>query len=83
MGFTLGSMYWVNPKYSLDDLREDMRRVRENRPPILRLTAGGHEFLNLLLGKIPVSHSMLFGYQYTTHNTCPSAPGARSACRAQ
>ena len=36
MGFTLGSMYWVNPKYSPDDLREDMRRVRENRLTLLR-----------------------------------------------
>ncbi len=36
MEFTLGSMYWVNPKYSLDDFREDMRRVRENRLTLLR-----------------------------------------------
>ena len=34
--FTLGSMYWINPKYSLDDLRKDMRRVRENKLTLLR-----------------------------------------------
>ena len=34
--FTLGSMYWVNPKYSLDDFRADMRRVKENKLTFLR-----------------------------------------------
>ena len=37
MDFTLGSMYWINPKYSLEDFREDMRRVRENRLTLLRI----------------------------------------------
>ena len=35
--FTLGSMYWINPKYSLEDFREDMRRVKENRLTLLRI----------------------------------------------
>ena len=35
--FTLGSMYWINPKYSLEDFREDMRRVKENRLSMLRI----------------------------------------------
>lgn len=34
--FTLGSMYWINLKYSLDDFRADMRRVRENKISLLR-----------------------------------------------
>ena len=37
MEFTLGSMYWVDPKKNLDDFREDMRRVRENRLTLLRI----------------------------------------------
>ena len=37
MEFTLGSMYWVDPKKKLDDFREDMRRVRENRLTLLRI----------------------------------------------
>ena len=36
-GFTLGSMYWINPKYTLADFREDLRRVRENRITLLRI----------------------------------------------
>ncbi|MBP5640426.1 MAG: beta-galactosidase [Victivallales bacterium] len=35
--FTLGSMYWINPKYSLDDFRADMRRIRENKITLLRI----------------------------------------------
>ena len=35
--FTLGSMYWINPKYSLEGFREDMRRVKENRLSMLRI----------------------------------------------
>ncbi len=35
--FTLGSMYWVNPRYSLEDFRTDMRRVRENKITLLRI----------------------------------------------
>ena len=34
--FTLGSMYWINPKYTLEDFREDMRRVKENKITLLR-----------------------------------------------
>lgn len=34
--FTLGSMYWINPKYSLEEFREDMRRIKENRLSMLR-----------------------------------------------
>lgn len=34
--FTLGAMYWINPKYSLDDFRVDMRKVRENKLTLLR-----------------------------------------------
>ena len=30
-------MYWINPKYSLDDFRADMRRVRENKITLLRI----------------------------------------------
>ena len=30
-------MYWINPKYSLADFREDMRRVKENRLSMLRI----------------------------------------------
>ena len=37
MEFTLGSMYWVDPKKKLDDFRDDMRRVRENRLTLLRI----------------------------------------------
>ena len=36
--FTLGSMYWINPKYSLDDFRADMQRVKENRITLLRIS---------------------------------------------
>ncbi len=35
--FTLGSMYWINPKFSLDDFRADMRSVRENKITLLRI----------------------------------------------
>ena len=35
--FTLGSMYWINPKYSLEDFREDMRRIKENKITLLRI----------------------------------------------
>ena len=34
--FTLGSMYWINPKYTLDDLRADLRRVKEDHITMLR-----------------------------------------------
>ena len=37
MEFTLGSMYWINPNYTPDDFREDMRRIRENRISLLRI----------------------------------------------
>ncbi len=37
MNFTLGAMYWINPKYALDDFREDMRRVCDNRMDMLRV----------------------------------------------
>ena len=30
-------MYWINPKYSPDDFRRDMRRVRDNRIELLRI----------------------------------------------
>ena len=30
-------MYWINPRYSLQDFREDMRRVKENRLSMLRI----------------------------------------------
>ena len=36
MNFTLGSMYWINPRCSLDELREDMRRIADNRIDLLR-----------------------------------------------
>ena len=35
--FVLGSMYWINPKYSLDDFRKDLRRVKENHLSMLRI----------------------------------------------
>lgn len=35
--FTLGSMYWINPKYSLDDFRADLRRIQENKITLLRI----------------------------------------------
>lgn len=37
MDFTLGSMYWIDPRCSLDELREDMRRVVDNRITLLRI----------------------------------------------
>ena len=37
MGFTIGSMYWINPNYSLEEIRADMRRIRENRIKLLRI----------------------------------------------
>lgn len=36
MQFTLGSMYWVNPRYTDEEFRADVRRVRENRLTLLR-----------------------------------------------
>ena len=35
--FILGSMYWINPKYSLNDFRNDLLRVRENKITLLRI----------------------------------------------
>ncbi len=35
--FTIGAMYWINPKYSLDDFRKDMRNIQENKITLLRI----------------------------------------------
>ena len=35
--FTIGAMYWINPKYSLDDLRREMQIIKDNRISMLRI----------------------------------------------
>ena len=35
--FTLGSMYWINPKYSPDDFRREMQTIKDNRITMLRI----------------------------------------------
>ena len=35
--FSIASMYWINPNYSPDDIREDMKRIKENRISLLRI----------------------------------------------
>lgn len=34
--FMLGTMYWLNPNYTLDDIRSDMRAIRDNNFNIIR-----------------------------------------------
>ena len=59
------------------------RGGRQHVPPVFRFAAGGLQLTDFLLSKIPVFHARQSGFRYRVHNTCPSAPGARSACRAR
>ena len=34
--FELGAMYWLNPNYSMAEIEEDMRRIKENNFSIIR-----------------------------------------------
>ncbi len=34
--FMLGAMYWLNPKYGIREIEEDMRRIRDNNFNIIR-----------------------------------------------
>ena len=35
--FSISSMYWINPNYSPEDIREDMKRIKDNRISLLRI----------------------------------------------
>jgi len=53
--FTLGSMYWINPKYSLEDFRKDMRRVKENKITLLRICILW-EYVEIERGRFDFTH---------------------------